>query len=58
MITEALPLEPMVQSSSSDNDKKILNVSLPSIILSSFIGIVNVKLVTPAGIVTVYGPES
>ena len=35
-----------------------INLSSPSSISSSFIGTSNETLVTPAGNVTVYGPES
>ena len=58
MFTVASPGVPRVTSSGSD-DESIVSVkfSLPSNIVSSVIGTLNVAVVDPAGNVTVYGPE-
>ena len=59
MVTVALPGLPRVTLSGSE-DESIVRVksSLPSNRLSSVIGTLNGALVTPAGNVTAYGPES
>jgi len=57
MITVALPTAPTEQSPGNDDWLIVtVNVSFPSNILSTVIGILTVTLVSPAGIVTVNGP--
>ena len=54
----ALPTAPTLQSAGSEDGSIVMvKVSLPSNILSSFIGTLNEALVSPARNVTVYGPE-
>ena len=59
MVTVAWSRSPQVTPSDS-KDELIVRVkfSFPSNILSSFIGILNITVVCPAGNMTVYGPES
>ena len=58
MVTVALPGSPRVTPAGSEDVSIVRSKSsLPSNMLSLFIGTSNGTLVTPAGNVTVYGPE-
>ena len=58
MVTVAWPGSPTVTPVGSEDGLIVsIKLSLPSNMLSSYIGISNGTLVTPAGNVTVYGPE-
>ena len=59
IVIVACPVLPTVTPvGSEDGSTSIVNVSLSSKVLSSFIVMSNGALVPPAGIVTVYGPAT